>query len=78
MAAVPSVSPADAPDVTYPASAPVTSDMYLLAAPCNSDIDTDSFAASRIDSITSVGIKAPPTRVDAPETLIIGLTPNLS
>jgi hypothetical protein len=78
MAAAPRVRAADAPAVTYPASAPVTCAMYLLAAACSSVIDTESADASAMASTTSGGIRAPPTRVEVPDTLMIVRTPNSS
>jgi len=74
IAAVPSVSAAEAPLVTSAASVPVTSAIRREAAACSSSIDTLSPAAALIASTTRADIIAPPNRVTVPVALMRGVT----
>ena len=77
-AAVPSNSPAAAPEVTIPASAPVSSAITLLAPACSSAISTQKAPASVMAAATSVWRKPPDNRVEGPLALIIVRTPKRS
>ena len=77
-AAVPRSSPADAPAVTMPASAPVASAMISLARPWSSAMSTQCWVASCIAAAISGGIGAPLTRVAVPFALMIVGTPSRS
>ena len=77
-AAVPRSSPAEAPAVTMPASAPVASAMISLARPWSWAMSTQCSVASCIAAAISGGIGAPLTRVEVPFALMIVGTPSRS
>ena len=77
-AAVASVSAAEAPLVTRPASAPVASAIMRLAASWSWSMRTQESPASRMASITSGGSAPPPTLVLKLRALITRCTPSLS
>ena len=70
-AAVASIKAADAPAVTYPASAPVVSARISLARPCSSARSTHHCDASAMASATSRRMMPPLSRVEGPEALTI-------
>ncbi len=74
-AAAASTMPAADPQVTSPASAPVTSAIRLPTARLSSSISTKRVEASAIAASTSGSINDPPANVVGPRPLMIGLAP---
>ena len=71
-----SIKAAEAPAVTYPASAPVASARISLARPCSSAMSTHHCDASAIAAATSGRMMPPLSRVDGPEALTIVRMPS--
>ena len=69
---------AAAPEVTYPASAPVTRAITAPAAACSSAMSTHRCVAWRIASATSGRMMPPLRRVAVPTALMMGVTLSLA
>jgi hypothetical protein len=67
--------PADAPEVTMPASAPVTRAITRQAPACNSTMSTHSVEAATIAAATSGCMRPPDSRVTVPQALMTVGTP---
>jgi hypothetical protein len=77
-AAAASSSPAAAPLVTTPLSAPVTVAIRRAAAACNATMSTQAPDASTIAAATSASITPPLNRVEGPFPFTITGTPSRS
>jgi len=74
-AAAPSISAADAPLVTMPASAPVARAITRQAPACSDSMSTHSLDAACIAASTSGCIRPPDKRVTVPAALMSVGTP---